>query len=62
MPAVKIKAGLEDSELETFNKLCHFAYSPTMQHVGPEYSYLPALKWTQTGHRIVYMASMHSLT
>ena len=61
MPSVKTKACLIGDEVSNLDKLWHFAHSPTMQNVGPEFNFLPALKWTSEGTRKVYMVPVNEL-
>lgn len=56
-----MEAALADFEVESLNRVWHFAYSNNMKAVGPEFHFLPALKWNHKGERLTFMTPMNEL-
>ena len=59
--SLKLKAELNESDLRSFECPWHFAYSPTMRTVGPEFSFMASVKHTFKGNRRVMMFPIDSL-
>lgn len=58
---LKLKAALSEADMNSFQNPWHFAYSPTMRAVGPEFSFMASVKYTFKGDRHVIMFPIDSL-